>query len=124
MAELACTNSLRSFERVAVRTSAIAYDLVPQTNRVRSVRAWTDDLSPSGAKLVTEKPLSGEPFWLKVMLPELANQVFVCRIARKGRSLVKTLANLEDVERHTYGIEFTGVASPEELVALADATHN
>ena len=112
-------SDLRTFDRTPLRTAAEIFVPQGENQEWSRIRAWTDDLSPGGAKLVTERLLPCDEFYVRVCMPELLGQLFLCRVARKGTSVVKTLSNLQDIERHTYGVEFMGVVDEQFAAEVA-----
>ena len=75
-------NENREFERIGVRTAATA--IIPYGPSWVACRAWTDDLSPGGARVLTERQITGQQFFIRVQLEGLSHQVFHCEIRRQG----------------------------------------
>ena len=112
-------NENREFERIGVRTAATA--IIPYGPSWVACRAWTDDLSPGGARVLTERQITGQQFFIRVQLEGLSRQVFHCEIRRQGETLTKTLSDLSEINRYTYGVKFVGICSdPEILSCLED----
>jgi PilZ domain len=105
---------LRSATRIGVRTPVVVYYFDAQAQLARC-RAWTDDLSSVGARITSEQPLLGEQFFIRVMLPDLKDQVISCQIVREIPAPGKPVSNGFDIRRSYYGIQFTGLAA-EHLV--------
>ncbi|MCA9192518.1 MAG: PilZ domain-containing protein [Planctomycetales bacterium] len=75
-----------------------------------TLRAWTDDLSPGGACLLTEHSIEDERFQAQIFLAGVETQVFECQVVRKGRAVQETFNNLDDIERYVYGVRFLSVS--------------
>jgi PilZ domain len=110
---VASIEELRSANRVGVRTPVVVYYLDPRGQMVRC-RAWTDDLSSTGARITTEHPLSASQFYMRVMLPNLKDQVIQCALAREIRAK-RDFGNMFDIRRSYYGVQFVGLADVEAL---------
>jgi len=114
-ADFRCSN------RIGVRTPVIIYDVKPDES-VHRARAWTDDLSASGVKLITENRLSGSQLYIRIMLPELKDRIITCEVVRENHSVLKRLKNsLADVTRWCYGVQFVGLADTNILASIDQA---
>lgn len=118
-------DDLRSATRIGVRTPVVVYTGDANGQLVRC-RAWTDDLSSTGAKITSEKALIGDEIYIRVMLPDLKDQVIACEIVREIRSSNNSIS-LFDIRRSFYGIRFIGLASDavlEQVEMLDNAALN
>ncbi len=112
---------VRCSSRVGVRTPVVIYQFLTKGNIARS-RAWTDDLSTGGVKLITEKNLNCEWLYLRIMLPDLKDRVILCEVVREDKSVRNEFKNsLIDVRRSCYGLRFAGIADGVDLEAIERA---
>lgn len=100
---------LRSATRIGVRTPVVIYYQNALGKFVRC-RAWTDDLSVTGARITAEHPLDGSKLLVRIMLPDLKDQVIIAEIVREIDSSSIPNNLLMDIRRSFYGIRFLGVA--------------
>ncbi len=107
---------LRNFPRTNVRTPATVF--MPTAEGIDSCRAWTDDLSPSGALVLTEQPIPQPAFLLRVYYPGLQDYLLECRRARQGVTQIRRINLLQEWKRYSCGVHFTGICSDPELIAL------
>jgi c-di-GMP-binding flagellar brake protein YcgR len=110
----------RQFERTSFRASATIY--VPDADaegNYRTIRAWTDDVSASGANILTEGPLGDTRFCIRILMPGLEEQLIECECVRHGKTQTKTLSNLQEITRYSSGVEFVGVCNDPKLLAIA-----
>lgn len=106
----------RAFDRTSIRASATLFVPNEQGN-YKAIRAWTDDVSASGANILTEAPVGESPFCIRISMPGLDDQLLDCVCVRKGQTQVRTLSNLKEILRYNYGVQFIGVSSNPELLA-------
>ena len=99
---------MRSSVRVGVRTPVVVYSRNKNGNWIRS-RAWTDDLSIVGARITSEVHLDDSEVWLRIMLPDLKDQVIQSEIVREVPPPSDSL-KIIDIRRSYYGIRFIGLA--------------
>lgn len=113
---------LRSATRIGVRTPVVVYNYDANGHLTRT-RAWTDDLSNTGARITSEHPLIGEEFYIRIMLPDLKNQVILCEVMREIQVTADMIGNMFDIRRAYYGIRFVGLASDQILnqIELVDS---
>lgn len=118
------TQTLQEFRcssRIGVRTPVVIYQFHIDGSIIRS-RAWTDDLSTGGVKLITEKSLGCDWLYLRIMLPELKDRVILCEVVREDQATRHLLQNsLGDVSRSCYGLRFAGIAEGFDLEAIGRA---
>ncbi len=100
--------------RVGVRTPVIVYSRSKHGTWIRS-RAWTDDLSAIGARITSEVQLDESEVWLRIMLPDLKDQVIRSEIVREVPPPSDS-SRIADIRRSHYGIRFLGLADD----AIAD----
>ncbi len=105
---------MRSSVRVGVRTPVVVYSRSKNGTWIRS-RAWTDDLSVVGARITSEVQLDDSEVWLRIMLPDLKDQVIRSEIVREVPPPSDSL-KIADIRRSYYGIRFLGLADD----AIAD----
>lgn len=115
-------DELRSATRIGVRTPIVVYNYDAEGKLVRS-RAWTDDLSLTGARITSEQPLQGDKYFVRLMLPELKDQIIACEIVREIPIARETIGNMFDIRRSYYGIRFIGLAT-EEVVRQIEQLDN
>lgn len=107
---------LRTAVRIGVRTPVIVYSYDVNSKFIRT-RAWTDDLSVTGAKITSERQLVGGEIWLRIMLPDLKHQVLSAEVVRE---IAERSKQLVDIRRSFYGLRFTGLAD-EATLRLIDS---
>lgn len=108
----------RIFSRTSIRASAVI--LMPnQDGEHKAVKAWTDDVSASGANILTEAPVADVPFCIRILMPGLDEQLLECVCVRTGKTQVRTLSNLREITRYNYGVKFVGVRNDPKLLAQA-----
>jgi hypothetical protein len=95
---------LRTATRIGVRTPVVVY--YEDGDVLVRMRAWTDDLSTSGARLTTEQELPSQSLYARIMLPELKDKLIECEVVRE----VSAKGNLYDIRRCCYGIRFNRLA--------------
>lgn len=116
---------MRSSVRVGVRTPVVVYSRNKNGNWVRS-RAWTDDLSNQGARITSEVQIDDSEVWLRIMLPDLKDQIIQSEIVREVPPPSDSL-KIADIRRSYYGIRFLRLADDviadriEQLDELASA---
>jgi|688.fasta_scaffold00508_33 hypothetical protein len=112
----------RCAPRIGVRTPVVIYDIDDQGD-VNRFRGWTDDLSTVGAKLITENALKGWQIYVRIMLPELKDQLILCEVIREEAAIIHSFRySLREIRRSCYGVRFVDSATPEicEAVRAAD----
>ncbi|MBX3421564.1 MAG: PilZ domain-containing protein [Pirellulaceae bacterium] len=115
------SEELRCSTRIGVRTPVVLYEKL-KTGGLRRSRAWTDDLSMVGARIVTEKPLESKELFLRIMLPDLKDQLIQCQVVREHQQVVHSLRNSRlDLERSCYGVQFLGLADQSVLDTIEAA---
>lgn len=80
----------------------------------RVYKAWTDDISPSGALIQCEQPIESDEICVRVFLPGLQERFFNCRIVRRDE-YASTSFNRAEITRYLYGVEFLGVCGDAEM---------
>ena len=101
-------NYQRAFDRASVRTSVT---IIVQKPELRMVKAWTDDLSPAGARVICEERLLDESVMIRVMLPELKEHYFRAEVVRSELAEL----SIRRGAMHGYGLKFVGICTPEEV---------
>jgi hypothetical protein len=112
----------RISERVSLRTSVttIARDA---DGRPIVYKAWTDDISLYGARLLCQQPIEADKICLRVVIPGMKERFLNGKIVR--RSVVEPQTFLkQESEMHAYGVEFVGICSPQETAVLSEIIAN
>lgn len=115
-------SELRFASRIGVRTPVVIYE-IRLDGTVARARSWTDDLSTSGVKLITENRLRDNPLYIRIMLPELKDRVIACEKIREDDGILHPMGSSRvDVRRWSYGLRFVGVAdsTTQAAIELAD----
>lgn len=107
-------DELRSASRIGVRTPVVVYSLSATGKLVRS-RAWTDDLSTTGARITSETHLIGTQIWLRIMLPQLKDQLIEADVIREIAATDTFSRQLADIRRSFYGVRFVGLADDRTI---------
>jgi hypothetical protein len=97
-------SDVRNFPRLSVRTvvTVIAED---GDGTRRAYKTWTDDLSASGVKLLSDMEIPANEVTLKLAMPGLSDRYFTGRIVRRQKSDELDMRR-GDVKRFVYGVEF------------------
>lgn len=97
-------SDLRSSERIGVRTPVLIYE-VSENGELTRYRGWTDNLSATGAKLVTDRALTGSLLFLRIMLPDFKDQILKSELIRdaSGDALHQTPC---EKNRFCFGVRF------------------
>jgi len=113
-------SEVRCSNRIGVRTPVVVYQCNPDGSMARA-RAWTDDLSTGGVKLVTENRLKESPVYIRIMLPDLKDRVIACETVREDDAILKRVENsLADRRRWSYGLRFVDVADAKVLAVITE----
>ena len=81
------------------------------------MRAWSEDISATGARLIIQEPISGDRVWLKFLAQGQADCFIEADIVRRGffaRSHFRTSDQL-----NTYGVRFLRLLSESEFLELS-----
>lgn len=81
------------------------------------VKAWTDDLSPAGARVICEERLLDDSVLIRVMLPELKDYYFHADVVRNELAEL----SIRRGAMHSYGLKFVGVCPPEKVEQLTSS---
>ena len=108
----------RCSPRIGVRTPVVIYEF-DQAGQVRRYRGWTDDLSMGGAKLITESRLASKQIYVRIMLPDMKDQLLNCEVVREDQSLSRD--RMVDMRRCYYGVKFLGLADDQAFTAIGSA---
>ncbi len=114
---------LRSAIRIGVRTPVVIY-YQNAAGKFSRCRAWTDNLSATGAKITSEQPLHGTKLLIRIMLPDLKDQVIIAEVVREITQTSELCCTKSlDIRHSFYGIRFTGVADDQvrELIGELDS---
>ncbi|MCA9133875.1 MAG: PilZ domain-containing protein [Planctomycetales bacterium] len=106
----------RSFSRVGMRTMVTTITQ-PQGGAPQVLKAWTDDISASGCRLLSRQAIATAEIRLRIILPGLAERFFCGRITRRGIEHNPSIGKL-GADVYVYGVEFVGVCSPQEAAEL------
>lgn len=93
----------RQSEREDIRTSAEAIVLGDEPKRIK---IWTNDLSASGAKVLTREELDGTEFFVRFLLAGTESSLIAVEIIRHNWDEFRKL--------HEYAVRFLRVCSAEE----------
>ena len=114
---MANTGYNRSFERISVRTSVKVVTAVPPHTLYK---AWTDALSPAGARILCREEIKEEHLFLQVLIPDLKDHFIEGRRVRENLAFMPSLQG-SDRELNTYGVVFTGIREVAEVEALIES---
>ena len=110
---------LRTATRIGVRTPVLVY--AQNASGVwEKIRAWTDDLSTTGARITSEREQTSTDIWVRIMLPALKDQVISAQIVREIDGLHQGCGSIRNIRHCQYGIQFTGLAD-ESVIAQIQA---
>ncbi len=104
----------RSFERISVRTFV---KIVAASPPHRVYKAWTDDLSPSGARILCEEEIQVPLLYLQVMIPELQDRFIVGDLVWADPAFLPRLRG-SGTELHSYGVRFTGICEVSDVLPM------
>ncbi|MEW4526079.1 PilZ domain-containing protein [Maioricimonas sp. JC845] len=116
----------REFNRTDFQTAVTAIHVTDNSKGEQSVvtfRAWSQDISPAGARLITREPIDCQRLYLKFLLPEIGDRFIEAEIVNVGEEVQKTFSG--NVRRMpAYGVRFLRMvedAEIEPLLAAADS---
>lgn len=93
----------RSFNRRSYRTTAA----VTRCEDFQSYTLYTDDISPSGARLTSRIPHKLDEVYLLIMMPELKQRMILGKVVREDE---------DDFSRtYSYAIQFLRMCEEEEM---------
>ncbi|MCA9089913.1 MAG: PilZ domain-containing protein [Planctomycetaceae bacterium] len=105
----------RDSNRKEFRTAGTAYLLADDARDTgHSIRVWTRDVSVSGAKLSSNEEILPRKFYLKLLLPQLKDQLLECEIMNRDEK-ARVGINGKERREFLYGIRFLNVLSATEL---------
>lgn len=106
----------RRDHRAQLRTVVNIY--TPQTMKQdppEFIRAWSEDISATGAKLITKEELLDKSFWLKFLVPGRAP----CYIQAEVMRGEQAARGIKSQSMHWYGVRFMRLLSEPEFMELA-----
>ena len=91
-----------------------------EPNGWRAMKVHSEDVSVSGAKLVSTQPISGSQVYLRFLLPNFGKQFVEAEIVnqtvRDRVSLTGTIT-----KQYVYGVKFTSVVTDTEMIEPLNA---
>ena len=103
--------------RADLRTVVFVY--TPETGATTPptfMRAWSEDVSATGARLITEEPIKGTRVWLKFIAPGQSVCIIEADIVRAwlvNRSQFRTQEKL-----NSYGVRFVRLLNQADFMEL------
>ena len=103
--------------RADLRTVVFVY--TPEsgaTNPPTFMRAWSEDISATGARLITEEQIKGTRVWLKFIAPGQSECIIEADIVRAwlvNRNQFRTHEKL-----HSYGVRFVRLMNEPDFMEL------
>lgn len=84
---------------------------------VETFRAWSQDISPAGARLFTREPIDCKRLFLKFLLPEIGDRFIEAEIVNAGEEVQQTFSG--NVRRlPAYGVRFLRMVDDAEIEQL------
>jgi len=81
----------------------------------RVMKVHSEDVSVTGAKLISTHPLPGQHVYLRFLLPDFGKQFVEAKIVNQTiRQRVALNGNTTDL--FVYGVKFTGVVSDQSII--------
>ncbi len=107
----------RDFDRKEFRTAGTAFLLAEDSRDTgHAVRVWTRDVSVSGARLSSNEEIPPRKFYLKLLLPQLKDQLLECEIMNRDEK-ARVGINGKERREFLYGIRFLSALPSTELPA-------
>lgn len=110
-------NERRRQDRVCFRTALTIISLDRNSSDVRPVltSAWTEDISLSGAQIVTKVPLDDGRVWMRFIVPNRPDQLVEAEIVRKT---TKAMGNFRRYDKplYVYGLRFSRIVDEPSVV--------
>ena len=95
--------------------TAVTPESPEEPNGWRAVKVRSEDVSVSGAKLVSTQPLSGQQVYLRFLLPNFGKQFVEAVIV--NQSIRERVSMTGEVTRlFVYGVKFINVVTDETLI--------
>lgn len=111
------TSERRQDHRAQLRTVVNIYTEATMAKApVEYIRAWSEDVSATGAKLITTDPLEEKNVWLKFLMPG-SEPCFIEAEVMRGEALTK--GPFQARAMNWYGVRFTRLMSENEFMELA-----
>ncbi|RLS56444.1 MAG: PilZ domain-containing protein [Planctomycetota bacterium] len=104
--------------RADLRTVATLY--LPEaggSHRMREVKAWTEDVSATGARLMTQEPINVKQVWLKFFSPGQSICIIEAEVVRETTGPRNPFRRNEIV--NWYGVRFLKMLTENEFMELA-----
>jgi hypothetical protein len=120
---IATIPELRSAERIGVRTPVVVYEIKDDGSIQRS-RAWTDDLSANGARLISETAFGSGVIYVRIMLPDFKDQILKCELVRVAEPSERAMngSSFRNASLPCYGVRFVEFTDRSLEAALERAT--
>ncbi len=95
--------------------TAVTSDYAHGVDDWRVMKVHSEDVSITGAKLVSTLPLPGKCFYLRFLLPNFGKQFVIAEIV--NQTIRKRVSLKGDVtQQFVYGVKFTGVVTDESVI--------
>lgn len=104
----------RAFDRVGMRTAVTVVTDEPSS---KVLKAWTDDLSPAGIRIVCEQKIEAEQAYFRVLIPGLSDQFFLGKTVRKETREIESFRGTP-MYMHSYGVQFLGLCDAAQSERL------
>lgn len=115
-AESSNSDRRRDF-RAQLRTVVNIYtDKTMAKDPVEFIRAWSEDISATGAKIITTDPLEEKQLWLKFLMPG-SEPCFIEAEVMRGEVVAK--GPFQARAMNWYGVRFMRLLSENEFMELA-----
>lgn len=107
----------RRQDRICFRTALTVISLDRNTSDIRPIltEAWTEDISLSGAQIVTKVPLEDGRVWMRFIVPNRPDQLVEAEIVRKT---TRAMGNFRryDQPLYVYGLRFSRIVEEPSVV--------
>ncbi len=105
----------RSSDRQKIRTVATIITTDEESSLLRPMvyRAWTENISATGAALVCDKQMHADRVWIRLLLPGLQDKLVECEIIRSSEYEPESITKRGP--QFVYGVRFAKILSDEEF---------
>ena len=107
----------RSHRRVGLRTTVTTI-VRQEDDTPQAFKAWTNDISPSGVRILCSEELPCDDVCLRIVLPGFENRLVMGRITHRQKSSSDAHATQQQPSMHEYGIAFIDFV-PDDLIDAA-----
>jgi hypothetical protein len=115
----------RQQNRICFRTSLTVITIDPTSNDIRPLltEAWTEDVSLTGAQILTRVPVREGKVWMRFIMPGSSDRLVEAEIVRRSTKDRGNFRKFPDA-MHLYGVKFSKVISePSVIDWLLSAIH-